>query len=144
MSRVQLALNVDDLDESVAFYSQAVRHRAGQGPARLRQLRGRRAAAQAGAASRTPARAARLNHLGVEVADTDTVDAEQTRLAEAGLASVDERGHHLLLRQAGQVLGPGRAQRRALGDLHRPGRQPDLLRQPHRRSAGLLRRKRRP
>jgi hypothetical protein len=32
-----------------------------------------------------------LYHLGVEVADTDTVDAEQTRLAEAGFASVDER-----------------------------------------------------
>ena len=33
-----------------------------------------------------------INHLGVEVADVDTVDAEQTRLAEAGLASIDERG----------------------------------------------------
>src|SRR6266498_2373800 len=32
-----------------------------------------------------------LNHLGVEVPDIDTVDAEQTRLAETGLASVDER-----------------------------------------------------
>src|SRR5262249_24653148 len=33
-----------------------------------------------------------LNHLGIEVADIDAVDAEQTRLAQAGLASVDERG----------------------------------------------------
>jgi hypothetical protein len=33
-----------------------------------------------------------LNHLGVEVADTDTVDAEQARLAGAGLAGKDERG----------------------------------------------------
>jgi hypothetical protein len=32
-----------------------------------------------------------LNHLGVEVPDTDAVDAEQTRLAAAGLASADER-----------------------------------------------------
>jgi hypothetical protein len=32
-----------------------------------------------------------LNHLGVEVVDTDAVDAEQTRLAEVGLASIDER-----------------------------------------------------
>ena len=47
MSRLQLALNVDDLDASIAFYSHAVRHRAGQGPARLRQLRRRRAAAEA-------------------------------------------------------------------------------------------------
>jgi hypothetical protein len=28
----------------------------------------------------------------VEVADVDTVDAEQTRLAAAGFASIDERG----------------------------------------------------
>jgi lactoylglutathione lyase len=32
-----------------------------------------------------------VNHLGVEVGDTAAVDAEQTRLASAGLASVDER-----------------------------------------------------
>ena len=38
-----------------------------------------------------PGHGGSLNHLGVEVADTDTVDAEQTRLAEVGLASVDER-----------------------------------------------------
>ncbi len=38
-----------------------------------------------------PGQGGTLNHLGVEVADTDTVDAEQTRLAGAGLASVDER-----------------------------------------------------
>ena len=30
--------------------------------------------------------------MGVEVADTATVDAEQTRLAAAGLTSVDEHG----------------------------------------------------
>ena len=39
-----------------------------------------------------PGHGGSLNHLGVEVADVDAVDAEQTRLAEAGLASVDERG----------------------------------------------------
>jgi hypothetical protein len=33
-----------------------------------------------------------LNHLGVEVADVDAVDAEQARLAAHGLASIDERG----------------------------------------------------
>ena len=47
MSRVQLALNVDDLDEAVDLLLQAVRHRAGQATSRLRQLRHRRAAAQA-------------------------------------------------------------------------------------------------
>ena len=38
-----------------------------------------------------PGQGGSLNHLGVEVTDTDAVDAEQTRLASAGLASVDER-----------------------------------------------------
>ena len=38
-----------------------------------------------------PGEGGSLNHLGVEVADTDAVDSEQTRLAEVGLASVDER-----------------------------------------------------
>ncbi len=39
-----------------------------------------------------PGQGGSVNHLGVEVADTGTVNAEQTRLAAAGLASVDERG----------------------------------------------------
>ena len=47
MSRVQLALNVDDLDTAIALLLEAVRDRAGEGPARLRELRDRRTAAQA-------------------------------------------------------------------------------------------------
>jgi hypothetical protein len=39
-----------------------------------------------------PGEGGSINHLGVEVEDVDTVDAIQTRLAEDGLASVDERG----------------------------------------------------
>src|SRR5207247_2430388 len=35
---------------------------------------------------------ARLNHLGVEVMSTDEVAAHQARLAEQGLAPVDESG----------------------------------------------------
>jgi hypothetical protein len=38
-----------------------------------------------------PGHGGSLNHLGVEVPDIDTVDAEQARLAGTGLASVDER-----------------------------------------------------
>ena len=38
-----------------------------------------------------PGQGGSLNHLGVEVADVDKVDAEQTRLATAGLASTEER-----------------------------------------------------
>jgi hypothetical protein len=38
-----------------------------------------------------PGQGGTLHHLGVEVADTDAVDAEQQRLAQIGLASIDER-----------------------------------------------------
>ena len=52
MSRVQLALNVADLDASIEFYTQAVPDPAGQGPRGLRQLRHRRPAAEARAVRR--------------------------------------------------------------------------------------------
>ena len=49
VSRVQLALNVSDLDEADRLLLHALRCGPGQGPPGLRQLRRRRAAAQAGA-----------------------------------------------------------------------------------------------
>jgi catechol 2,3-dioxygenase-like lactoylglutathione lyase family enzyme len=91
MSRIQLALNVDDIDEAVTFYSklfgtEPAKRRAGYAnfavvnpPLKLVLLE-------------NPGQGGTLNHLGVEVESIDTVDAEQTRLAESGLASVDERG----------------------------------------------------
>lgn len=91
MSRIQLALNVDDLDASIAFYAtlfdtEPAKVRPGyanfaiaEPPLKLVLVENR---GQGGS----------INHLGVEVADTDTVDAEQTRLAAAGFASVEERG----------------------------------------------------
>jgi catechol 2,3-dioxygenase-like lactoylglutathione lyase family enzyme len=90
MSRVQLALNVDDLDTSIAFYS----HLFGTEPAKVRPGYANFAVAEPPlklVLIENPGRGGSLNHLGVEVADTDTVDAEQVRLAAAGLASVDER-----------------------------------------------------
>jgi len=90
MSRVQLALNVDNLEESVAFYSRLF----GTEPAKVREGYANFAVAEPPLKLiliENVGRGGSLNHLGVEVADTDTVDAEQTRLAEAGLASVDER-----------------------------------------------------
>ena len=90
MSRIQLALNVDDIDESIAFYSklfgaEPTKRRPGyanfaisEPPLKLVLLE-------------NPGLGGSLNHLGIEVAGTDAVDAEQTRLEAAGLASVDER-----------------------------------------------------
>jgi hypothetical protein len=62
-----LALNVDNVDEAVAFYSKLFAP-SQPSAARLRQLRHRRAAAQSSCCWRTPA-GRLLNHLGVEVAD---------------------------------------------------------------------------
>jgi catechol 2,3-dioxygenase-like lactoylglutathione lyase family enzyme len=91
MSRVQLALNVADVDEAVAFY----RKLFGTDPAKRRPGYANFAIADPPlklVLIENEAHGGSLNHLGVEVADTATVDAEQTRLAEAGLASVDQRG----------------------------------------------------
>ncbi|GCD92068.1 ArsI/CadI family heavy metal resistance metalloenzyme [Nocardioides sp. LS1] len=90
MSRIQLALNVDDLEASVAFYSTLF----GTAPAKTKPGYANFAIAEPPlklVLIENPGHGGSVNHLGVEVADTDTVDAEQSRLAAAGLASVDER-----------------------------------------------------
>jgi catechol 2,3-dioxygenase-like lactoylglutathione lyase family enzyme len=90
VSRVQLALNVDDLEKSIAFYSSLF----GTEPAKVRPGYANFAVAEPPlklVLIENPGQGGSINHLGVEVADTGVVDAEQTRLAAAGLASVDER-----------------------------------------------------
>lgn len=90
MSRLQLALNVDDLEASVEFYSRLfdttpAKYRDGYAnfavttpPLKLVLIE-------------NPGQGGSVNHLGVEVEDADTVDGEQARLAEHGLATTDER-----------------------------------------------------
>ena len=88
--RIQLAINVDDLDESIGFYSKLF----GAEPAKVRPGYANFAIADPPLKlilMENPGQGGSLNHLGVEVADTDAVDAEQHRLAEVGLASIDER-----------------------------------------------------
>jgi catechol 2,3-dioxygenase-like lactoylglutathione lyase family enzyme len=89
-SRVQLALNVNDIDEAVAFYSKLF----GAEPAKRRPGYANYAIEEPPlklVLLENPGHGGTLNHLGVEVSDTDAVDAEQARLAATGLASVDER-----------------------------------------------------
>jgi catechol 2,3-dioxygenase-like lactoylglutathione lyase family enzyme len=89
-SRVQLALNVNDVGEAVAFYSRLF----GAEPAKLRPGYANFAITEPPlklVLLENPGQGGTLNHLGIEVADIATVDAEQARLAEAGLASADER-----------------------------------------------------
>jgi catechol 2,3-dioxygenase-like lactoylglutathione lyase family enzyme len=87
---VQLALNVNDIDEAVAFYTALF----GTEPAKRRPGYANFAITEPPlklVLLENPGQGGTLNHLGVEVPDAGTVDAEQARLAQAGLAAVDER-----------------------------------------------------
>jgi len=87
--RVQLAINVDDLAESIGFY----RALFGAEPAKVRPGYANFAIADPPLKLiliQNPGQGGSLNHLGVEVPTAEAVDGEQ-RLAGAGLTSVDER-----------------------------------------------------
>jgi catechol 2,3-dioxygenase-like lactoylglutathione lyase family enzyme len=91
MSRLQLALDVDDLEQSIAFYTRLF----GTEPAKVRPGYANFAVAEPPlklVLIENPGHGGSINHLGVEVEDVEQVDAIQTRLAAEGLASVDERG----------------------------------------------------
>jgi catechol 2,3-dioxygenase-like lactoylglutathione lyase family enzyme len=88
--RVQLALNVNNLAESIAFYSRLF----GAEPAKVRPGYANFALAEPPlklVLLENPGQGGTLNHLGVEVTSADAVEAEQDRLAGAGLASVEEK-----------------------------------------------------
>jgi catechol 2,3-dioxygenase-like lactoylglutathione lyase family enzyme len=90
VSRIQLALNVDTLEESIAFYAKLF----GTEPAKVRPGYANFAIAEPPlklVLIENHGHGGSLNHLGVEVADTNVVDTEQTRLSAAGLATTDER-----------------------------------------------------
>jgi catechol 2,3-dioxygenase-like lactoylglutathione lyase family enzyme len=96
MARVQLALNVSDLDEAIAFYTSLF----GTAPAKvepgyanfaiadpplklvLMEQREARGSGIEGA----------LNHLGVEVMSPDDVATASARLAGGGLDTIDQSG----------------------------------------------------
>jgi catechol 2,3-dioxygenase-like lactoylglutathione lyase family enzyme len=90
MNRIQLALNVDDVDAAVDFYArlfdaEPAKRRPGYANFALTEPPLKLVLIE------NPGQGGSLNHLGIEVEDTDAVDARQVRLAELGLASVDER-----------------------------------------------------
>ena len=83
--RLQLALNVNDIDQAVAFY----RTLFGTEPAKRRPGYANFAIAEPPlklVLLENPGQGGSLNHLGIEVPDTGTVEAEQARLAQTGLA----------------------------------------------------------
>jgi catechol 2,3-dioxygenase-like lactoylglutathione lyase family enzyme len=91
MSRVQLALNVDDLDAAVAFYSKLFDTE----PAKRKDGYANFAIAEPPlklVLLENPGHSGTLNHLGVEVESSDTVHAEIARLAGEGLVTDEEIG----------------------------------------------------
>ena len=84
-TRLQLALNVNDIDQAVAFYAKLF----GAEPAKRRPGYANFAIAEPPVKLvllENPGQGGSLNHLGVEVPDAGTVQAEQARLAKSGLA----------------------------------------------------------
>ena len=93
MSRVQLAINVTDVDAAVAFYSKLFKTE----PAKRRPGYANFAIAEPPLKlvlieTANAATAGTLNHLGVEVESVEEVDAATRRLSDAGLATAPESG----------------------------------------------------
>ncbi|MCX8560152.1 VOC family protein [Mycolicibacterium mucogenicum] len=91
MSRVQLALNVDNLDESIAFY----RRLFGVEPAKVKPGYANFAVENPPlklVLLENPGHGGSVNHLGVEVESSDTVHAEIARLTDAGMFTEEEIG----------------------------------------------------
>ncbi|ORV46061.1 hypothetical protein AWC02_11645 [Mycolicibacter engbaekii] len=91
MSRIQLALNVDDLDAAIAFYSTLFNAE----PAKVKPGYANFAIADPPlklVLLENPGQGGTLNHLGVEVASSEVVHAEIARLSESGLFTAEEIG----------------------------------------------------
>jgi catechol 2,3-dioxygenase-like lactoylglutathione lyase family enzyme len=108
MSRVQLALNVDDIDQAVAFYSKLF----GAEPAKRRPGYANFAIAEPPlklVLLENPGQGGSLNHLGVEVGSTDEVIAATRRFITEGLVTRVEDGTTCCyaLQDKVWVTGPG-------------------------------------
>ncbi len=89
MSRVQLALNVDDLEQAVGFYSTLF----GVEPAKRKPGYANFAVEQPPlklVLIENPGQGGSVNHLGVEVDSSEKVHAEIARLSEAGLFTEEQ------------------------------------------------------
>lgn len=91
MSRVQLALNVDNLDDAITFYSKLF----GVEPAKVKPGYANFAIADPPlklVLLENPGQGGTLNHLGVEVQSSAKVHSEIARLTGEGLFTEDEIG----------------------------------------------------
>jgi catechol 2,3-dioxygenase-like lactoylglutathione lyase family enzyme len=108
VSRVQLALNVDDIDEAVTFYSrlfnaEPAKRRPGYANFALDEPALKLVLIE------NPGHGGSLNHLGVEVASTDEVVAATRRYAADGMSTRVEDGTTCCyaLQDKVWVTGPG-------------------------------------
>jgi Glyoxalase/Bleomycin resistance protein/Dioxygenase superfamily len=91
MSRVQLALNVDDVDEAVMFYSKLFNTT----PAKVKPGYANFVVAEPPlklVLLENPGQGGTINHLGVEVESSEQVHAEIARLTGEGLFTDEEIG----------------------------------------------------
>jgi hypothetical protein len=91
MPRVQLALNVDDLDQAITFYSKLFN----TGPAKVKEGYANFAVAEPPlklVLLQNPGKGGTINHLGVEVESSEQVHAEIARLSGEGLFTDEEIG----------------------------------------------------
>ncbi|GGB81593.1 glyoxalase [Knoellia flava TL1] len=94
-SRVQLALNVTDLEASIAFYSamfgvEPAKRRPGYANFAVAEPPLKLVLIETTDDVRGSGTAGALNHLGVEVPSVEGVAASRERFAQAGLAAFDE------------------------------------------------------
>ena len=91
MSRAQLALNVDDLDEAITFYSKLFN----TAPAKVKAGYANFAVAEPPlklVLIENPGHGGTLNHLGIEVESSDIVHQEIARLTDEGMFTDAEIG----------------------------------------------------
>ena len=108
MSRIQLALNVDDIDQAITFYSALF----GTTPAKVKPGYANFAIDEPPlklVLLENPGQGGTLNHLGVEVATSEEVHGEIARLTEHGLFTEEEIGTTccFALQDKVWVTGPG-------------------------------------
>lgn len=91
MPRAQLALNVDDLDQAISFYSKLFN----ASPAKVKPGYANFAIAEPPlklVLIENPGLGGTLNHLGVEVESSEAVHAEIGRLTKEGMLTEEEQG----------------------------------------------------
>jgi catechol 2,3-dioxygenase-like lactoylglutathione lyase family enzyme len=131
MPRIQLALNVDNLAEAVAFYSKLFNTQ----PAKLKEGYANFAVAEPSlklVLLENPGNGATLNHLGVEVESSDLVHDEIARLAGEGMFTEEQIGTTCCFAKQDKVwvTGPGGEKWEVytvLADSETFGTTPELL-----------------